>query len=240
MGAMFHGVSRGLVRPVEGFSFLSSSNRLTPGSPGEYRGRVTRRGPLAAPSGDTIQQMTDEQIIGRVRGGETRFFEELVRRHEDAVFAMALRFIGERGDAEDVAQEVFLRVYRSLDGFKGDAKFSTWLYRITFNMCTDWLRRNRSSRRAAGIEEAGDVVDGRVDLEEGLLDEEERRRVRRALDGLEEKYRSVVLLLYYQKMSYDQIAEVLGMPLKTVETRLYRARKMLREALLKGERGDRV
>jgi RNA polymerase sigma factor (sigma-70 family) len=183
--------------------------------------------------------MTDEQIIGRVQGGETRFFEELVRRHQDAVFAMALRFVGERADAEDVAQEVFLRVHRSLDGFKGDAKFSTWLYRITFNLCTDWLRRSRKTRRkAANIEEAGEVADGRVDLEEGLLDDEERRRVRRALDGLEEKYRSVVLLLYYQKMSYDQIAEVLGMPLKTVETRLYRARKMLREALLKGERGD--
>jgi RNA polymerase sigma factor (sigma-70 family) len=182
--------------------------------------------------------MTDEQIISRVRGGETRFFEELVRRYQDPVFAMALRFIGHRGDAEDVAQEVFLRVHRSLDGFKGDAKFSTWLYRITFNLSADWLRRNRKAdRKAAGIEEAGDVADGRVNIETGVLDSEERDRVNRALDGLDEKYRHVVVLLYYQKMSYEQIASVLGVPLKTVETRLYRARRLLREALLRGGQG---
>jgi RNA polymerase sigma factor (sigma-70 family) len=182
--------------------------------------------------------MTDEQIISRVRGGETRFFEELVRRYQDPVFAMALRFIRHRGDAEDVAQEVFLRVHRSLDGFKGDAKFSTWLYRITFNLSADWLRRNRKAgRKAAGIEEAGDVADGRVDIETGVLDSEERDRVNRALDGLDEKYRHVVVLLYYQRMSYEQIASVLGLPLKTVETRLYRARRLLREALLRGGQG---
>jgi RNA polymerase sigma-70 factor (ECF subfamily) len=182
--------------------------------------------------------MTDEQIIGRVRGGETRMFGELVQRYQDPVFGMALRFVGGRGDAEDVAQEVFLRVYRGLDGFKGDAKFSTWIYRITFNLCADWLRRNRrADRRAVTIEEAGEVVDGRVNLEEGMLETEKRDKVRRALDRLDERYRSVVVLLYYQKMSYEQIAAVLALPVKTVETRLYRARKMLRESLESGEGG---
>ena len=78
---------------------------------------------------------------------------------------------------------------------------------------------------------APDVADGRVDLEEGLLAAEERREVRQALDGLAEKYRSVLILMYYQKMSYDQIAAVLEVPMKTVETRLYRARKLLRKSL---------
>jgi RNA polymerase sigma-70 factor (ECF subfamily) len=159
-------------------------------------------------------------------------FGELVQRYQDPVFGMALRFVGGRGDADDVAQEVFLRVYRGLDGFKGDAKFSTWLYRITFNLCTDWLRRNkRADRRAATIEEADEVADARVNLEEGVLAKESRDSVRRALDRLDERYRDVVILLYYQKMSYEQIASVLGLPVKTVETRLYRARKMLRESL---------
>lgn len=193
---------------------------------------------IAAAIGDTIQQMTDEQIISRVRGGETRMFGELVQRYQDPVFGMALRFVGGRGDAEDVAQEVFLRVYRGLDGFKGDAKFSTWLYRITFNLCADWLRRNRrTDRRAATIEEAAEIADGRVNLEEGMLETEKRDKVRRALDSLDERYRSVVVLLYYQKMSYEQIAAVLALPVKTVETRLYRARKMLRESLESGEEG---
>jgi RNA polymerase sigma-70 factor (ECF subfamily) len=167
-----------------------------------------------------------------VCGGETRKFEQLVRRHQDTVYGMALRFTGSPGDAEDVAQEVFLTAFRGLAGFKGEAKFSTWLYRVTFNRCADWLRKNRRpGRMAASIDEAGDVADGKVDLEEGLLDAEERERVRRALGGLDERYRSVVVMLYYHKLSYEQIAAVLEVPVKTVETRLYRARKLLREML---------
>jgi RNA polymerase sigma-70 factor (ECF subfamily) len=187
---------------------------------------------------EIFQQMTDEQIIGRVRGGEIRMFGELVQRYQDPVFGMALRFVGGRGDAEDIAQEAFLRVYRGLDAFKGEAKFSTWVYRITFNLCADWLRRNRrAGRRAATIEEAADVADGRVNLEEEILESERKDLVRSALDGLDERYRSVIVLLYYQRMSYEQIAAVLDLPVNTVETRLYRARKLLRESLESGERG---
>lgn len=176
--------------------------------------------------------MTDEQIIDRVRKGETRLFEQLVRRHQDAVYGMAVRFTRSPPDAEDVAQEVFLKAFRGLAGFKGEAKFSTWLYRIAFNLSADWLRRNRRpARRAAPLEEAGEVHDGRVDLEAGLLAAEERDRVAAAIDALDERYRSVVVLMYYQKLPYEQIAAVTGLPLKTIETRLYRARKILREAL---------
>jgi RNA polymerase sigma factor (sigma-70 family) len=123
-------------------------------------------------------------------------------------------------------------VHRGLEGFKGDARFSTWLYRITWNLCTDWVRRHRKPGRASvGLDETADIEDSREGIEEGLLDEEERRGVRNALTRLDEKYRVVVTLLYYQKLSYEQIAEVLGVPLKTVETRLYRARKFLRASL---------
>jgi RNA polymerase sigma factor (sigma-70 family) len=182
--------------------------------------------------------MTDEQIIDRVRKGETRLFEQLVRRHQDAVYGMAVRFTRSPPDAEDVAQEVFLKVFRGLAGFKGEAKFSTWLYRVAFNLCADWLRRNRRpGRTAAPIQEAGNVPDSRVDLEEGLLASEERERVARAIDALDERYRSVVVLLYYQKLPYEEIATVTGLPLKTIETRLYRARKILRDALATGGSG---
>jgi len=185
--------------------------------------------------------MTDEQIVDRVRNGETRLFDQLVRRYQDPVYGMAARFIGAGADAEDVAQEVFLKVFRGLAGFKGEAKFSTWLYRVTFNLCADWLRRNRKpGRRTAGIDEAGEVHDDRVDLEGSLLESEEKARVNRALDALDERYRSVIVLLYYQKLPYEEIATILGVPVKTVETRLYRARKMLRKALGEEEgRGGR-
>ena len=184
------------------------------------------------PGSAKLQRQTDDELIGRVRRGETRHFAELVQRYQDPVYGMTLRFIGSAVDAEDLAQEAFLRAYRGLEGFKGDSRFSTWLYRITWNLCADWLRRNRRPGRAAmTIDDAGGVPDGRVDVEEGYLAAEEKREVREALDRLDAKYRNVLILLYYQKLSYDQIADVLDVPLKTVETRLYRARKLLKETL---------
>lgn len=159
-------------------------------------------------------------------------YAELVARYQDPVYAMAVRFVRRRADAEDLAQEAFLRAYRGLDGFKGEARFSTWLYRITWNLCADWMRRHRRPGRSpVSMEDALEVADGKVDLEGGLLEAEERRAVRKALDSLDEKYRSVVTLLYFQKLSYEEIAAVLQCPLKTVETRLYRARKLMKKNL---------
>ncbi len=176
--------------------------------------------------------MTDEELVSHVQRGATRMFAELVRRHEDPLYGMALRFTGNGHDAEDITQEAFLKAYRGLAGFKGTAKFTTWLYRIAYNLCVDWLRRHRRpDRREAPIEDAGETPDGRADVERDFLAAEERERVRRAVDSLDEKYKSVVVMLYYQKLSYDEIAAVLDVPLKTVETRLYRARRIMREAL---------
>jgi RNA polymerase sigma-70 factor (ECF subfamily) len=176
--------------------------------------------------------MTDEELVSHVQKGIPRMFAELVRRHQDPLYGLALRFTGSAHDAEDIAQEAFLKAYRGLGDFKGDARFSTWLYRIAYNLCVDWLRRNRRpDRRASSIDEAGETADGRADLEGDYVAAEERERVRRAVDALDEKYRSVVVMLYYQKLSYGEIAAVLDVPLKTVETRLYRARRIMREAL---------
>jgi RNA polymerase sigma-70 factor (ECF subfamily) len=184
------------------------------------------------PGSAKLERQTDDELIRRVREGETRFFAELVQRYQDPVYGMTLRFVRSVRDAEDLAQEAFLRAYRGLDGFKGNARFSTWLYRIAWNLCADWLRRSRKPGRAAlAIDDAAGIADGRLDVEEGVLAAEERREVRRALDHLDEKYRTVLILLYYQKMTYDQVAAVLDVPVKTVETRLYRARKLLKEIL---------
>ncbi len=201
-------------------------------APGNAKPKTMKAEGRHESSEESRHEPSDEQIIESVRTGDTRQFNELVVRYQDTVFGMAKRFVESAADAEDIAQEAFLRVHRGLEGFKGDARFSTWLYRITWNLCTDWVRRHRKPGRvSAGLDETADIEDSREGIEEGLLDEEERRGVRKALTGLDEKYRVVVTLLYYQKLSYEQIAEVLGVPLKTVETRLYRARKLLRASL---------
>jgi len=179
--------------------------------------------------------MSDGEIIARVRAGDTGAFADLVRRHQDRVYGMALRTAGKPEDAEDLAQEVFLSVFRGLEGFKGDAQFTTWLYRIAWNRCADWLRRNRKpGRRTAPLEEADAVADGRADPAAEAIGEDDRLRLRTALDGLDERYRSVVELACIQGLSYTEVGSALGLPVKTVETRLYRARRLLRERLSAG------
>jgi RNA polymerase sigma-70 factor (ECF subfamily) len=179
--------------------------------------------------------MSDGVIIARVRAGDSGAFADLVRRHQDRVYGMALRATGKPEDAEDLAQEVFLSVFRGLAGFKGDAQFTTWLYRIAWNRCADWLRRNRKpGRLTAQLEEADDLADGRADPAEEAVGADDRLRMRRALDGLDGLYRSVVELACIQGLSYAEVGAALGLPVKTVETRLYRARRLLRERLSSG------
>jgi RNA polymerase sigma-70 factor (ECF subfamily) len=174
----------------------------------------------------------DEELVSRVLGGESSFFAQIVRRHQDSVYGMARRFLGSRAEAEDAAQEVFLRAYRGLEGFKGRAKLSTWLHRIAFNHCADRLRsRRRLGRQAEALNEQALLADGRSDPEGLALSAEERRSVRRAVNSLQEIYREVVILQYYQGMSSEEISALMGVPRKTVETRLYRARKALRMSL---------
>jgi RNA polymerase sigma-70 factor (ECF subfamily) len=176
--------------------------------------------------------MTDEEIIGHVQQGDTHRFAELVERHQDSVYGLALRLTGSAVDAEDVAQEAFLKAFRSLAGFKGEAKVSTWLYRIVYNLGIDLLRkRGRAGGKAVSFDETGDATDDRINVEADVVVAEDRERVQSALAALDERYRSVVVMLYYQEMSYEDISTVLDIPVKTVETRLYRARKMLRERL---------
>src|SRR5881398_3941727 len=97
---------------------------------------------------------TDEELVARSRTGDTESFNQLVRRWERPIFALAYRVIGREEDARDVTQETFLRAFRALPGFKGDAKFSSWLYRIALNLCRDWMRRNR---RAPVVQAPEDV-----------------------------------------------------------------------------------
>jgi RNA polymerase sigma-70 factor (ECF subfamily) len=176
--------------------------------------------------------MTDEDLVDLVCKGETRRFEELVQRHQDAVYSMALRYARAAGDAEDIAQEAFLRAFRSLDSFRHEAKFSTWLFRITYNLCVDWGRRNAKVRAAERVlEEDEEIADRRSDVEGAVFAEIERKEIGAEASRLAERYRVVIMMYYYDGRSYDEIGKILGIPPKTVETRLYRARRQLRKAL---------
>ena len=181
--------------------------------------------------------MTREQeaaIVRKVLGGDANAFETLVLEYEKNVYNIALRMTGNSEDAADMTQEAFIKAYNSLQSFRGDSKFSVWLYRIVSNVCLDFLRsKNRRPTVSLSVED-DDGEDTQLDVAdesqspELLLDRKlTRESVRRGLDSLPPDYRQILLLREIQGLSYDEIAQALGLEVGTVKSRIFRARKRL-------------
>lgn len=181
--------------------------------------------------------MTREQeaaIVRKVLGGDANAFETLVLEYEKNVYNIALRMTGNSEDAADMTQEAFIKAYNSLQSFRGDSKFSVWLYRIVSNVCLDFLRsKNRRPTVSLSVED-DDGEDTQLDVAdesqspELLLDRKlTRESVRRGLDSLPPDYRQILLLREIQGLSYDEISQVLGLEVGTVKSRIFRARKRL-------------
>lgn len=180
---------------------------------------------------------TDEELVARATAGDVDSFNQLVARWERTIFALAYRTLGREEDARDVVQEAFLRAYRGLRGFKGEAKFSSWLYRITLNLCRDWIRRERRApvvQPPEGVD-AVDLADAQAAPAESVEDlvarRELSRAVARALGELPEDQRTAILLKEYHGLTFQEIADQLNCPLSTVKTRLYQGLSVLRRRL---------
>ncbi len=194
------------------------------------------RGGDAPESAAPQMTSTDEELVARSAGGDLDSFNQLVVRWERPIYALAYRVIGREEEARDVVQEAFLRAYRSIGGFRGQAKFSSWLYRITLNLCRDWIRRQK---RAPFVEtpEGVDIVElaGEQGTVESVEDEVARRTlgeiVSRAMRVLSEDQRTAIVLKEYQGLTFQEIADQLGCPLSTVKTRLYQGLIVLRREL---------
>jgi RNA polymerase sigma-70 factor, ECF subfamily len=185
---------------------------------------------------------TDEDLVARSRGGDLESFNQLILRWERPIFALAYRVIGREEDARDVVQETFLRAFRALPGFKGQAKFSSWLYRIALNLCRDWIRRRRRSPLVE-LPEGVDPVElaaesGPVEsIEEVAARKELSEAVAEAMSLLPEEQRTAIVLKEYHGMTFQEIADLQGIPLSTVKTRLYQGLAVLRRSL---ERSGRM
>jgi RNA polymerase sigma-70 factor (ECF subfamily) len=179
---------------------------------------------------------SDEELVARSRGGDLDSFNQLVVRWERPIYALAYRVIGREEDARDVVQETFLRAFRALNGFKGQAKFSSWLYRITLNLCRDWIRRERRTPVAQApegvdlIELAGEATPSES-LEELVSRKELGQAVARAMSSLPEEQRTAIILKEYHGLTFQEIADLLDCPLSTVKTRLYQGLTVLRRQL---------
>jgi RNA polymerase sigma-70 factor (ECF subfamily) len=181
--------------------------------------------------------LTDEELVARAKTGDLESFNQLVSRWERPIYALAYRTLGREEDARDVVQEAFLRAYRGLKGFKGEAKFSSWLYRITLNLCRDWSRRERRApivqvpEGTDPVELADERVQTSESVEELVARREMSEAVAKAMAELPEEQRTAILLKEYHGLTFQEIAGMLDCPLSTVKTRLYQGLSVLRRRL---------
>ena len=186
--------------------------------------------------------MTPEQerkVVQRVRAGDADAFEALVRAHEKTVYNIALRMLGNPQDAEDAAQDAFLKAYRSIDALQDSDRFSVWLYRIVSNVCLDQLRaRKRRQELSVTVEnDEGELEELELPDERfspaHLLDRKlTREAVQRGLNALNDEARNILLLREIRGLSYEEIGQALNLEPGTVKSRLFRSRKKLCEILL--------
>ena len=184
----------------------------------------------------TAMTWTDEELVARSRSGDAESFNQLISRWERPIYALAYRVIGREEDARDVTQETFLRAFRGLAAFKGQAKFSSWLYRIALNLCRDWIRRKKRSPIATLPEdvELEDLASdaGATETVEDLVSRRELSElVEAAMARLPEEQRTAIILKEYHGMTFQEIADLQGCPLSTVKTRLYQGLSVLRREL---------
>ncbi|MBI3047842.1 MAG: sigma-70 family RNA polymerase sigma factor [Acidobacteria bacterium] len=181
---------------------------------------------------------TDEDLVARSRGGDVESFNQLILRWERPIYALAYRVIGREEDARDICQETFLRAFRALPGFKGQAKFSSWLYRIALNLCRDWVRRQRRAPLVEvpqGVDALDLAAQGKPteSIEDLVSRRELSEAVAEAMALLPQEQRTAIILKEYHGMTFQEIAELQGCPLSTVKTRLYQGLTVLRRRLEK-------
>lgn len=181
----------------------------------------------------------ETQLVLRVQNGDQSAFEKLVLDNQNRVFNLAMRMVNNEEDALDMSQEAFIKAYNSIDNFRGESRFSVWLYRLTTNVCLDFLRsktrKAHSSLTFTEDEEDGkelEIPDERFSPDSITERNELREAIARGLNALPADYRAILLLREIESLSYDEIALVLELEEGTVKSRIFRARKKLCEILI--------
>lgn len=183
-----------------------------------------------------MQAMDDLSLAKKAGQGDAAAFEQLMRAHENKMYAVSLRMCGNREDALDCTQEAMIRIYRAIGNFKGQSSFATWVYRITMNTCLDELRRRkvRSSSSLDALLDTGWAPTDEEDTpEHHSIAKEQRRMLERAIADLPEDMRAAIVLRDVQGFSYDEIAKMLEVNVGTIKSRISRGREKLREVLVR-------
>lgn len=186
-----------------------------------------------------MTEVSEKKIIEKVLGGDANAFEELVLKYEKTVYNLALRMVGDRDDASDMTQETFIKAYGSLSSFRGDSKFSVWIYRIATNVCLDFLRSKSRKQQVSLTVSDDDDEDAQLDIpdpssapEQQLMQKMSMQSVEEGLKTLPDKQRQILVMRELGGMSYAEIGKALSLEEGTVKSRIFRARKRLCTFLL--------
>jgi len=175
----------------------------------------------------------DHVYINKILDGDTNAFTVLVDRYKDLVFTLALRMVKNREEAEEVSQDTFIKVYKSLTKFKGDSKFSTWIYKVTYNTCLDSLKKNKRQQNTVAIDEFTEHQVKTIDNALDKIEEQEKQQtIKNCLALLPSEDSFILTLYYFEELSLDEISKITGLKPNNVKVKLFRSRKKL-AAILK-------
>lgn len=172
-----------------------------------------------------MEQKDDKYYIDKVVAGQTNYFSYLVERYKDIVFSIALKVLRNREDAEEMAQESFIKAYKSLHKFKGDAKFSTWLYRITYNNCISEVRKRKIYFESVDDVQVSEESD-EINLD-GIPEENRAKVIKQAMDKLPEEEYTLIFLYYFEDKSVEEISRITDLSESNTKVKLFRSRKKL-------------
>lgn len=181
-----------------------------------------------------MDKLSDQHYINQIIQGNTNVFGVLVDRYKEMIFTLALKMIKNREEAEEISQDTFIKIYNSLNKFKGDSKFSTWIYKIAYNTCLDRLKKNKKEENTISIDEFSDYLVKTLDNALSALEDKERKQtIQNCLNLLSREESFLLTLYYFDDQNLDEIAKIMDINSNNAKVKLFRSRKKLAVILKK-------